>query len=409
MGQKRVYWCCGLAFVSLLSYGLVRSPVDSLLLDALGPGIMPYAYTSVAVAVLIVVTLYSRLAVRHPLGVVQAVVAGVSAAILIALMQAQAAGVPKAALLLYVWKEIYIVLLVELIWSLANAAIDESAARWSYGLFCAAGSVGDMTGSFLSSNLAPVIGSENIPWLVVPNLALVAIVGWYAARAGGWPRPTGRERTGFGEIFRVLRKVSYVRYLVALIVVIQVATTLIDNEYKTLGASTYPDMDARTVLFARVDIIISAASLVLQLGSGIVLALLGLRLLTLLLPAIVGSAALAYAIHPSFLSVAILRIANKTIDYSLFRTSKELFYRPLSYKLKMQGKAAADILGYRTAKGGAGVLLQTTAIAGFAAMASVIGMALWCILALRLLALREAPNQTAESDASGGGHAGEDL
>jgi AAA family ATP:ADP antiporter len=396
MAQTRVYWCCALAYVSLLSYGLSRSAVYSLLLEANGKAILPWAYGSVALAAVFVTAFYSRLAARYSIARVQLIVVFISALLLSAILISRAAGLPLAELLLYVWKDVYIVLLVELIWSLANIAVSDKAARWSYGLFCAAGSVGDMTGSALASSLAPVLGTANLLWLLLPNFALIAAFGVWTAKACGSPAPKERKRGGFREIRQVLGQYRYVRYLVILIMVIQVITTLIDFEYGALGEKAYPDVDDRTVLFARVDLIISVLSLALQLGAGLVLALLGRRLLTLLLPALVGATALAYAVHPSFLLVAILKITNKVIDYSLFRTSKELFYRPLPYAVQLQGKAAADVLGYRSAKGGASALLLTiAATVGVVPLVVVLGSSLWCVLALRLLKMRDTSANSA--------------
>ena len=85
-------------------------------------------------------------------------------------------------------------------------------------------------------------------------------------------------------------------------------------------------------------------------------------------------------------------MVNKGLDYSLFRTSKELLYRPMSYQEKTQGKAAVDVFGYRVAKGGAsGLLVALSGLVALVAVATAIGIGLWLVLAL-ILAARFSPD-----------------
>lgn len=378
-------WVAASAFAILLSYGLARSTIDSLLLDDYGSEALKYAYGAVAVAVTIVVAIYARAAARRPIGTVMSTSALCSAAFLCVLLAARILELPGAAYGLYVWKDVYVVVLVELVWTLANSAFKQSTAAWAYGFFCVAGTLGDMSGAFLAQEFAHSVGTAELLWLAVPALVSVAVVGRIAARACGWPAPQGR--TGLGGVVRVVRSSRSIQLLLALVAIIQVATTLIDYSYRATALEVYPLLDDRTEVFGQVDMMISAASMLLQFLSGAFVALLGIRMLVVVLPLVVGCAALYYAVHPTFLSVAILKVMNKSLDYSLFRTSKELLYRPLSYQEKTQGKAAVDVFGYRVAKGGTtGLLLALSGSIALVAVATAMGIALWLVLALLLVA-----------------------
>ena len=64
--------------------------------------------------------------------------------------------------------------------------------------------------------------------------------------------------------------------------------------------------------------------------------------------------------------MVVVKVASKSLDYSIFRAAKELLYLPLSQAEKTQGKALIDMLTYRVAKGGASVLLLILKKAGAA-------------------------------------------
>ncbi len=388
-------WVAALAYVILLSYGIARAAIDSLLLDEHGEGALKYAYGGVALSVTLVVAVYGRAASRRPLGTVLTASALISALVLVAILIARANDVPGTAYGLYIWKDVYVVVLVELVWTLANSAFKQSTAAWAYGFFCVAGTMGDMSGSYLTQEFAHQLGTAQLLWLVLAALIATAVVGHFTARACGWPAPAPKAR--LRGVLAVVRRSRSVQLLLAVVAVIQVATTLIDYNYRATALEVYPLLDDRTEIFGQVDIVIGAASMALQFLSGAFVAILGLRLLFILLPLLVGAAAIYFVIHPVFAALAVLKILNKSLDYSLFRTSKELLYRPLNYEEKTQGKAAVDIFGYRVAKGGAsGLLVLFSGSVALVAIATALGIGVWLGLALLLVSrfhTTEAPQE----------------
>ncbi len=377
-------WVAALAFVILLSYGLARATIDSLLLNDHGSEALKYAYGAVAVSVTLVVALYSRAAAKRPISRLLTTSALLSALVLVLLLAARISKVPGSAYGLYIWKDVYVVVLIELVWTLANSAFKQNTAAWAYGFFCIAGTLGDMSGSYLAQQFAHQVGTAQLLWFVVLALAAVAIVGRQAAKACGSPAPPSKD--GMHGVLGVVRKSQSIQFLLAIVALTQVVTTLIDYNYRATALTMYPLLDDRTEIFGQVDMAIGAVSMVLQFLSGAFVAILGLRVLLVLLPIVVGSAALYFAIHPAFAALAVLKVLNKSIDYSLFRTSKELLYRPLSYEEKTQGKAAVDVFGYRVAKGGTtGLLIALSGAVGLVAVAATLGIAIWLLLAILLV------------------------
>ncbi|MCA9622842.1 MAG: hypothetical protein KC731_27675 [Myxococcales bacterium] len=356
----------GLAFVILFGYALARPTTESLFLEVHGSDALPSVWIAVAVTSVVAAGLYGRATSHHPLGRVMQGATLASALTLALTLVMHHLGLANGAGALYVWKDVHIVILLEALWSFANLVFNAKTARWAYGLFCAAGSLGGMTGNLLVGSLAARVGSVGVLLFLLPLFALeIAMIGMLA-REAGQPAPEARPRASLEDLW-LLQRSPYLVWMVALIGLVQIAITLVDYVYNTAISSAYPDLDARTAVIGRVYAAIDATSLVLQLGTGLVLRALGLRATLLAIPALLGAVVAAFVIQPRFAFMAITKIASKAFDYSLFRAAKEMLYLPLSYAEKTRGKALVDILTYRVAKGGASLLLAGLLALGAAA------------------------------------------
>ncbi|MEE2779617.1 MAG: hypothetical protein VYE15_03770, partial [Myxococcota bacterium] len=121
-GYLRVLSLCGLAFLLLASYAVARPATESLFLEAHGSQALPQVWIAVALVSTLVVSFYNRYASSVGLLQLYGVCAGVSGGVLCLLMGVNALEVPGSAFALYVWKDVYIVILIELFWSYANTA-----------------------------------------------------------------------------------------------------------------------------------------------------------------------------------------------------------------------------------------------------------------------------------------------
>ncbi|MBL4634760.1 MAG: hypothetical protein JKY56_12880, partial [Kofleriaceae bacterium] len=237
-------WVAVLAYFVLMSYGLARSTIDSLLLEDHGKEAMKYAYATVAVSVTGVVFIYAKAARRKALGQIMAWSAAISALSLSLLLALRLLQVPYTSYALYVWKDVYVVILIELIWTLANSAFKQSTATWAYGFFCVAGTLGDMSGSFLGQQFVHDVGSAQLLWFVLPVLLILIPVGLKAAHSCGWPSP--KEKSGMRGVLSVIRSSRSIQLLLALVTVIQITTTLIDYSYRATSLDAYPFVDDGT-------------------------------------------------------------------------------------------------------------------------------------------------------------------
>jgi ATP/ADP translocase len=243
-------------------------------------------------------------------------------------------------------------------WSYANSIFPIKTAKWTYGLFCVMGSLGGILGGRNVGALAKAWGTREVMWLLIPLFLILLVQCRIASKTIGELHPDQKEQTDLSSGLRVLFKSQYLGYLLALIIVIQIAVTLIDYQYNRILEVTYTTTSSRTYIIGQIYAAIDMASLVLQLMTGVILRYIGVPLTLLGIPLLLGVAVGSFLAWPTFLALAIAKITSKSTGYSLFRSAKEILYIPLTYEEKTQGKAVIDILSYRFAKGLASLLLM---------------------------------------------------
>ena len=368
--QIRVIWLSVLGFLILFSYGIARPAIDSLFLEVHGSSGLPLVWALVSLLVVPAVLTYNRFVARMELLRLLSVISVISGLLLVLLIAARQAGLPWTYHLLYIWKDIYIVLLYEAFYSFANLVFSIQTARWVYGLFGTVGGIGGICGNLLIKNAARLLGTATSLWFTVPVLFLVAVIGRGFGRIAGICAPTARGSTP-GSITDSLRTTwnsSYLLLILLLISLVQGVITLIDYEFNDIMSQVYPVTDARTGVFARIYMIISLSTILLHALTGPILRLSGVPLTLLSIPVLLGCGFGVYAVVPAFATVAVIKVASKCFDYSLLRNAKEMLYIPLSYEEKTQGKALADMLVYRISKGAMSLLLAGLIAGGLVLM-----------------------------------------
>ena len=358
-----------LAAIILASYEIARPATESLFLTAHTSASLPKVWLFVVVGVAIAVAGYTRLAAQLRLDRLIALLAISSSAGLLVIQGLMDADVPGAAYVLYVWKDVYIVVLLEAFWTLANTVFRTGQARWIYGLFCAMGSLGAVAGARLCRGITAWADTETSLWAVHPLLLIAALIALGAGRsvADQLAIKTNKRPTWAAGV-ELLKSSRYLIWMVGLILVTQLVINLVDFQFNTVIEQTFSIEADRTAAISRVYEWISWGALSMQLATGPLLALLGVRGALLLIPLLVGGSLATLLISPQVLIAQITKALGKTMDYSLFRAAKEILYIPLSYAEKTQGKALVDILTYRTAKGGAAIVLQALLSLGAAAL-----------------------------------------
>jgi ATP:ADP antiporter, AAA family len=409
----------GCFFLILFSYSFIRPVCESLFLSSWGASRMPHVWIVSAAAMAAVVWVYNKFVGSNRPYRLYAVSNFVAVAFFLLFYAYFSATNRGFALTAFIVKDVYVVILIEQLWSFCDATFSENKAKTLYGFLAGACSIGGIAASVLTVKLAPVLGSNNLLFVGCGALlAGVSLFGYANGKAaqvlsraqgetngensGPEAPPWGkRSKKGFDKKtkktlwggFDVVFKSKYLILICIMLMLSQFVTALIGLQFNQVLEVQVTEMDLRTAYLAKFYGATNVISLILQfVVSAPVLHFLGLLLSLLLVPAIMGAGSFAFFFLPTMPVLFGTRVANKSLTYSLFRSAKEILYIPLSYIEKYKGKAVIDMFVYRFAKGGIGAV-----IIGFQAVMVVTPFTInYMIIALILIWMLMVPFLIAE-------------
>jgi len=356
--NQRFIILCILGYLLMFGYALVRPSIDSLFLEHNTAKQLPVVWIIVIFVALGVTTVLNRYTMRISLLKVFASSCYISIISLLIFQLVYKLNVHVGAYVLVIWKEVYIVVLVELFWCFANTLYSIRDARVAYGLLLAIGSLGSVTGNIIVGPLAKSIGTHTAIYSGLPMLFVCALIG---IRFGKFYLPlrnaSPNSHATATSMSAMLKSSAYLIPLALLVLVGQAVTTLVEFEYSTIFEHAYIDMDSRTAVMGQVNAAINICATILQLLTGQIFRFIGISGTLIGMPLVLTATITTFLISPQSATIIIAKVIGKSFDYSLLRASKEILYIPLSDNEKTQGKALIDIFMYRTARGLCSILL----------------------------------------------------
>lgn len=337
----------------LAGYECARSASTSLFQAAYGKENLPWVMAASPPALLAILWIYgvllTRLGPRKTLAVTTFGSAFVFGGCYIAL----SAGGDWATIVLFVFREAYIVVVIEQLWALVNSTLSDKEARTLNGPFTGCASIGAIIGSEFVMAWATTIGSESMILVTAGLLAPTALVALLAFRFVDEPRPADvrPEKSGGHLALRHFFRNPVLLQIGGLVAVTQVASTLLDLQFHDAAADAIDDTDQRTALYGLLWSKINQLTFVLQfVVAPFILRRLSLRFIHLIIPLVHMLALLTFVLRPSLLTAAAAFLLFKSFDYSIFRAAKEVLYIPMSFDARYRCKAIIDMFGYRFSK-----------------------------------------------------------
>ena len=332
------------SFLVLGSYAIARPSLKALLVDHYGKEAVPYAWIFVAIGVTATVAVYSRAAARMELKQLYQRAVIWICGVLVAGLALYHSGLTWAVFLLFVWKDVYIVVLIEMFWTFANSVFQLKTAKWIYGIFLSVGTLGGMAANFSVGGVADQLGTGHAPWLVLPMLLATAALIRAMPSIDPGSETSDDSNIDFASGFRLVLRTKYLLYLLGIIALIQLALNLVDFQLTAMIEANYDSSEDKTAAFGTVYGYIDAAALVMQLGGGFIISAIGVGGVLGLVPIVLLLCLSAFAVIPTVGLISFAFIAGKSMDYSVYRTAKEALYLPLSHRERAQGKAVIDML-----------------------------------------------------------------
>jgi ATP:ADP antiporter, AAA family len=368
-GGKYLFIVCAMicGFCIMGDYGIVRPVSHSIFLSTYGSDFFPYVWLAIVPFNFFIIELYNRYLPKIGIHKMFYTILGC-----IVLINTCAAlfmtKMPFFAFFFYIWKEIYVMLLFQQLWSVIHSTIKMDQAKYLYGIIFACGGIGGILGNSLPGYFAVKMGSANLLLGSLPLLVILGFSFFYLMKNSFVEKvaATDPQITNFWQGVSAIRNSKYLTFILVIVVVMQVTTTLIYYQFNAALENSILVQDMRTEYCGKIFGIANVFSLTLQLfGSFLLVHFIGLRRSHLAMPLLLAFNAVGSLFFPTFAMISAAFITIKAFDFSLFGVLKEMLYIPLKQDEKFQAKAIIDVFAYRSSKAVASCLILALQLVGF--------------------------------------------
>ena len=346
-------------FLITSEYAVTKPSTNSIFLSRYSVSLLPYAWLATVPINLLVVSLYNRF--LSTLGNFAMFFITIMTTIGINTISAfYISSIYFLPFVTYVWKDIYILLMFQQLWSLIHTNTQISQAKYMYGIMFGIGGVGSILGTTFPSFFAVQLGSESLLLTTIPLYLLFSFF-YFSLLKSSRPledvKQNKRVPTVF-EGFRLIRSSSVLIFILLIVIFMQAAKTVMDFQFNTYLAKVFSDQDVRTQFSARIWGVVNSLSLCLQfVAAFIIIQFLGVKKSHFFVPVTLLTTTVASLVCPGFIMATCSFTLLQVFDYSIFNIIKEMLYIPLRSEEKFQAKAVIDVFAYRTAKALASLLV----------------------------------------------------
>jgi AAA family ATP:ADP antiporter len=358
--QPSELWAAGLmsfsSFFLYFGYEMLRSSTSSLFNQAFGVDNLPYALALTPFMLAGMIWIYGRLLTRFGPERTLVFTTLFSALVFCASFYLFHSGNKWGAGFLYIYKEAYIVVIIEQYWSFINSRLTVHSAKRLSGPVIGISTLGGILGGLVLKFYAERFGSASMflgaAVLMIPSAWLSAL----AFRKAGEPKQAAHEKPS--NISKDAMGMSLFRAhpallaLLTIVVLSQVVATGLQLRFQGALQSAFPNPDEQTAYSGAYHMWLNGICIFFQF----VITPLAMRFLKttwvqVAIPLVHLTTCLCVFFAPTFFNISSAYLIFKALDYSLFKASKEIFYVPFSFDIRYRSKQIIDSFGYRFGKG----------------------------------------------------------
>lgn len=359
--RERAFILCAMlcGFLICCHYAIIRPVSNSLFLHAFSAKLLPYAWLATVPLNFLMVSAYNRLVPKwgSPKLFLSLILLVTTTNFLFGIF---AKTIPSLSFFYYVWKEIYVMMMFQLLWSVINANIKLDKAKFLYGIFFGLGGIGSLVGSFLPGFFAVSYGSENLIFWVLPVDLLLLFVYFRLSHycSGDVPKANREQEGGFMHGIQLIRGSRFLIFALLIVMLMQMVTAIADFQFNDFLSRAFPEKDLRTEYTGRIMGIMHCLTIFLQFaGSFFLIKFLGFKRTHYLIPLLVILCASLLGAFPIFPIASLVLVTTKALDFSLFGVVREMLYIPLKPDEKFRAKAVIDVFAARTSKALASLMI----------------------------------------------------
>ena len=384
--KKNLFFVALSLFCVLFSYPITRSTTTSIFLQSHGAKNSPVVWLYSVIGLTIVVFLFNKFQKQLKVHKLFYAVGILSAVIFSALAWGFFHGSEWMAYPLYVWKEIYIVLLVHLLFGYLTNSMSYEVAKVLYGPIGAMSSLGGVVGGVFTSWATKNYSTLEI--LIIGILPIVLSgVAFYFTNKNINIVELQKEEEKSSPLKSIGNIKTYVFLIGAIITFSQFFINLANFKFNILFESVVTEQINKTDYLGKLYSMVNLVSFLVQiLLIPVLLRFVKLKIVHHLIPLLylVVSISCFGIASGSMIFVASAFVIFKGVDYSLFSTAKELLYFPLSPSQKYGAKYINDIVIYRFAKGLISLILIKIQMESAVTWMMYLSLVIWLILLIPL-------------------------
>jgi AAA family ATP:ADP antiporter len=344
------------SFLITAEASITKPVAHSLFMEAFGVKFFPYVWIAVIPASFFFVTLYNIFVVK--IGCFRMLFLTVATGAIVNMTTASYVHEFQSwPFLFYIWKDIYIMLMFQQLWSVINSTVHLAKARYLYGLVFGFGGLGSMLASMVPGFLALRIGTEKLLYFSIPFFLFLLVAYFFLMRVRKRIDHVesivfdDKRASDFYEGISLIKNSSLLRFILLIVVAMQATSTLLDYQFNVYVANFLTTTNERTAYFGWFFGLVNIVNVLAQLfGTFFLIEMIGLKRCHLSIPVFLASALLSFLVFPSFGLIAFTYGSIKALDYSIFGVVKEMLYIPLGIDQKFKAKAVIDVFMYRSAK-----------------------------------------------------------
>ncbi|MCP5329064.1 MAG: MFS transporter [Sinobacteraceae bacterium] len=259
----------------------------------------------------------------------------------------------------YVWFSVFNLFATMLFWALMADRFSLEQSKRFFALISVGGTLGAIFGPWLASVLAKPLGTPALLLVSAGFLILALVLAWAVARSqgnaravagDGQPAQENRSIIG-GSAWQGITAVFQSRYLLGIagyVILMSIMATLLYFTRLQMVAALGDDVDMRTTVFARIDLITQVTTLVLQaVFAGKLMKRFGVHVTLMLLPLTVALGFIGLAIVGTLAMLIVFQAVFSAIQRAITRPARETLYTVVSREDKYKSKAFIDTFGYR--------------------------------------------------------------
>jgi AAA family ATP:ADP antiporter len=262
----------------------------------------------------------------------------------------------------YVGISVINLFLISVFWSFLLEFFQSEQTKRLFGFIAAGGTTGALVGPFITDRIVNHVGISGILYFGAAMFAIAifcqrALVGEMsntrmpvAGSASAAPLPRASRGVGgnpFAGVAIVLKS-PYLLGIALFVIMISTANTILYFEQLRLVKDMFDNPEERAQMFARIDFIVQALTVVSQvLITGRVAQKLGVTGLLVILPLVVMGGFLLLASLGTFVILASVMVLRRWGEYAFIRPGREMLWSRLDTEAKYKAKNFIDVTVYR--------------------------------------------------------------